>query len=82
MSASGGAMWDRASACPDEQCHVGARDPNWQTLGHQSGACELNHWATSPALWVRFCVQDLERGRQVEPLLFQKELGRPMNFGS
>ena len=43
------AVWDAASACPDEWCHVPTQDPNPQTLGRRSGACQLNHSATGPA---------------------------------
>ena len=43
-------MWDAATAWLDEQC-VGlcAQDLNQRTPGRQSGAWELNHYATRPA---------------------------------
>ena len=31
------------------QFHVHTRDPTWQTLGHRSGTCALNHCTTGPA---------------------------------
>ena len=43
-------MWDTATAWLDEQCvglHLGS---NPQTPGLQSTVCELNHYATGPAL--------------------------------
>ena len=38
-------MCDAASAWLDEWCHVRAQDLNQETLGHLSGAGELNHLA-------------------------------------
>ena len=42
-------MWDAARAWLDEQRQVCTQDPNLQTLGCQSRARELNHYATGPA---------------------------------
>ena len=42
-------MWDAATAWLDEWCVGPCWDPNPQTLGHQSGAHELNHYTTGPA---------------------------------
>ena len=41
-------MWDAASAWPDKWCHSVPRIRTSETLGRQSGACELNHSATRP----------------------------------
>ena len=41
-------MWDTTSAWPYEQCHVCVQDPNGETLGRRSRACELNHLAMGP----------------------------------
>ena len=49
--------WDAASAWPDEQCHVRAPSiGTGETLGHWSGAHELNHSASEPSSLGSFLV--------------------------
>ena len=42
---SGCAVWDAASAWPDERCHVRAQDPNWQ---NRATKAECRNLTTQP----------------------------------
>ena len=60
---SGRAVWDAASAWPDERCHVCTRIRTRETLGQRSGEQELNRLATSWPLFLPFLMASLPPSR-------------------